>query len=263
MSPSLPQELLDLVIDHLHDDPAALKTCCIVSRSCVTPARKHLFAHVELCTSHSHPEVWKKTFPDPSNSPARYTRSLFIHGAHGNPTVDTGVDGWVRTFHNVTHLKLMLLGRASLILFHGLSRALRSLSLIFLPTEVFDLVCSFPLLEDLLLCILHPENDTYIRNPPPTSPKLTGSLYLEVYGNTRTVTRGLLDLPNGLRFKKINMVFEEGDTGSVEDLVSGCYDTLEYLTVLYFPSSTSPSAPVTGQHLIAPYGRRRTSGGFP
>ena len=263
MSPSLPQELLDLVIDHLHDDPAALKTCCIVSRSCVTPARKRLFAHVEFFTTEPYIEVWKKTFPDPSNSPARYTRSLAIHGAHGNPTVDTGVGGWVRTFHNVTHLKLMLLGRASLILFHGLSRALRSLSLTFLPTEVFDLVCSFPLLEDLLLCILHPENDTYIRNPPPTSPKLTGSLYLEVYGNTRTVTRRLLDLPNGLRFKKINMVFKEGDTGSVVDLVSGCSDALESLTVLYSPSSASLSASVTAQHLIVPLGPRRTSGGFP
>ena len=263
MSPSLLPELFDLVIDHLHDDPDTLKTCCVVSKSCVIPARKHLFAHVEFDALESHLEVWKKTFPDPSNSPARYTRSLFIHSNHNITPADMDVDGWVRTFHNVTHLKLMRLNRTSLIPFHGISLAVRSLSLTYLTAEVFDLVCSFPLLEDLALSTLYPESDTHRWNPPPTSPKLTGSLYLWMQGRTSTVARRLLDLPDGLRFKKINASIFEGDTGSVEDLVSGCYNTLEYVTVLYFPSSTSPSAPVTGQHLIAPYGRRRTSGGFP
>ena len=263
MSPSLLPELFDLVIDHLHDDPDTLKTCCVVSKSCVITARKHLFAHVEFDALESHLEVWKKTFPDPSNSPARYTRSLFIHGAPDITAADTGVDGWVRTFHNVTHLKLMRLNRTSLIPFHGISLAVRSLSLTYLTAEVFDLVCSFPLLEDLTLNTLYPESGTYIWNPPPTSPKLTGSLDLRMEGRTRTVTRRLLDLPDGLRFSKIYMLFFEKDTGSVVDLVSGCSDTLESLTVLYFPSSAFPSASVTAQHLTVPLGPRRTSGGFP
>ena len=263
MPPSLLPELFDLVIDHLRDDPAALKICCIVSKSSVTPARKHLFAHVEFDAFQPHLEMWKKTFPDPSSSPARHTRSLFVYGNHDITAADTGVGGWVRTFQNVTHLRLMRLNRVPLIPFHGLSRSVRSLSLTFGTAEVFDLVCSFPLLEDLTLVTLYPESDAYEWDPPPTSPKLTGTLDMRVDQRTRTITRRLLDLPDGLRFKEIYTLFFEEDTGSVVDLVSGCSDTLEILTVLYFPSSAFYSASVTGQHLTAPRGRRHTQCEFP
>ena len=43
-----PQEILDLIIDHLHDEPATLKTSCLVSKAWVQRARKHLFAHIVL-----------------------------------------------------------------------------------------------------------------------------------------------------------------------------------------------------------------------
>ena len=48
MSCTLPPEILDLIIDHLHDEPATLKTCCVVSKSWVPRTRKHLFALVEF-----------------------------------------------------------------------------------------------------------------------------------------------------------------------------------------------------------------------
>ena len=79
-----PLEPLDLIIDFLHGDPVALKSCCIVSKSWAPRARLYLFAHVVF---HADPRTdlpqirqWAKTFPDPSNSSARYTRSLMIHG---------------------------------------------------------------------------------------------------------------------------------------------------------------------------------------
>ena len=252
MSPSLLPELLDLVIDHLHNDPDTLKTCCIVPKSCVTPARRHLFAHVEFDALNSDLEVWKKTFPDPSNSPARYTRSLFIHSNHDITAADTAAGGWVRTFQNVTHLQLMRLNRASLIPFHGISLTLRSLDLTYLTAEAFDLVCSFPLLEDLSLSTLYPESDSHRWNPPPTSPKLTGSLRLWMQGRTRPVARRLLELPDGLRFKNLNVSIFGDDIRSVEDLVSACSETLEHLTILYSPLSAFPSTPVTSQHLTIP-----------
>jgi len=246
MSPTIPPELFDLVIDHLHNEPDALKACCIVSKSFVTPARKQLFAHVEFDALRSQLERWKKTFPDPSRSPARHTRSLFIYGDHDITAADTGVGGWVRTFHNVTHLELMWMNRASFITFHGLSRSVRSLTLTeSLTTEVFDLLCSFPLLEDLALNTLSPESDTYRWNPPQTSPKLTGTLDLRMDGRAHTITRRWLDFPNGLRFSKIYVLFLEEDIGPVVDLVSECSDTLECLTVQHFPMSAFPSAPVT------------------
>ena len=263
MPPSLLPELFDLVIDYLHDDPDTLKACCIVSKSCITPARKHLFARVKFDAYQSHLEVWKETFPDPSNSPAHHTRSLFICGTLDITAADTGVGGWVRTFHNVTHLRLMRLDRASLTPFHGISLAVRSLHLTYLTAEVFDLVCSFPLLEDLALVTLYPESDTYRWDPPATSPKLTGTLNLQMQGRTYPVARRLLDLPDGLRFKGITASIFKEEIGSVVDLVSVCSGTLEYFTVLFIPSSEFPSAPATGQHLTVAYGYRRTQGGFP
>jgi len=49
MSRSLPPEILDLIVDHLHDEPTALKACCLVSKSWVPRTWNHLFALVEFC----------------------------------------------------------------------------------------------------------------------------------------------------------------------------------------------------------------------
>ena len=83
MMSSLPPEILGSIFDHLHDNSATLKTCCIVPKSWVHRTRRHLFAHIQFCPSLSPTELWKKTFPDPSNSPAHYTRSLSIIGTSG------------------------------------------------------------------------------------------------------------------------------------------------------------------------------------
>ena len=249
MSSSLPPEILDHVIDHLHDEPTTLKTCCLVSKSCVPRARKHLFAHVEFDAWESHLEVWKKTFPDPPNSPAHHTRSLFIHAPPTITPADTDVGGWIQTFHNVTHLRLMRLNRAALAPLYGLSPAVKSLDLSIIPFEVFDLICSFPLLEDLALISLYPKDDAEVWNPPLTSPKLTGHLDMRTSGTFPSVTRHLLDLPGGLHFSKITAFFFRGDAESVTDLVSECSDTLESLTVLLHSSSAFPSTSVTGQYL--------------
>jgi len=263
MSSSLPPEILDHIIDHLHGEPATLKACCVVSKSCVLRARKHLFAHVEFDAFQSHLEVWKKTFPDPSSSPAHHARNLLIHCTTVITVADTGVGGWVRTFHNVTHLRLMRLDRAALVPLYELSPVVRSLSLAHSTIEIVDLICSFPLLEDLELRALHPENDADRQKAPPMSPKLTGSLGLWMHGNTRSVAHRLLDLPDGLRFSKITTSLFGEDVESVTDLVSECSDTLECLTALHYPSSAFPLAPVTDQYLTTACGRRRTRGGFP
>jgi len=67
MSPDLMPELLDLIVDHLRGELTTLETCCVVSKSWVPRAQKHLFAHVEF-----HVELWKKAFPDPSTRHLRY-----------------------------------------------------------------------------------------------------------------------------------------------------------------------------------------------
>jgi len=241
MSCVLPPEILDLIIDHLHDEQAVLKACCIVSKSWVPCTRSHLFAHVELNASKSHMDLWKKTFPDPSNSPAHYTSTLCISDLPTLTITNIYVGSWIRTFRNVVHLEFLYVGPEALIPFYGLSPAVRSLRMAHSTAEVFDLICSFPLLEDLELITPSSESDTDSWNIPSTSPKLTGTLDLRLLGApTMThIIRRLLDLPGGLHFSKIDVMFFDIEAESVKDLVLACSDTLESLSTLCCPVCAS------------------------
>jgi len=251
MSCTLPPEILDLIIDHLPYDPTILKTCCVVSKSWVPRTRKHLFALVEFDASTSQFSLWKKSFPDPSNSPAHHTRTLCVYGPHG-----TSAGGWIRAFHNVVNLRLSNQNPASIAPFCGLSPTIRSLHLIYTHSKVFDLICSFPLLEDLEVVALSTESGTDVWSAPLTSPRFTGTLDLKTPKTIRLVTRRLLDLPGGLRFSRIKAAFIGEDTKLVTDLVSGCSNTLEYLSLFRHPSGAFHSVPVTGQYLTNACGRR-------
>ena len=84
----LPTELLDKIFDLLHDDTDTLKRCCLVSKSWIPPTRKRLFAEVEFFSPKIR-QAWKNTFPDPSTSPACYTKSLQVHvNSKGIPLAD-------------------------------------------------------------------------------------------------------------------------------------------------------------------------------
>ena len=108
--------MVDSILDYLDDKPATLKACCVVSKSWVPRARRHLFAHVKFDISDSPIEMWMKRFPDPSNSPAHHTRTLSIFGT---PVIvitatDAGVSDWIRAFHNVVRLELSHVDRVAL-----------------------------------------------------------------------------------------------------------------------------------------------------
>jgi len=250
---SLPPEILDIVVDHLHDQPTALRACCLVSKSWVPRSRIHLFALVEFTDTSA--ERWVYTFPDPLNSPAHYTRTLTIcsNWLLTDPGLDVARRICIFPFHNVAHLTLVCRpcgGLASLVPFHGLSPAIRSLRLALPHTkrsEVFGLICSFPVLEDLDWFIFSYRNGVDEWIPPSTSPSLTGSLELRsVVGGISPITRRLLDLPNGLNFTKIvlSCIDCETDFKSTTDLVSGCSDTLESLDVSNQSPGRFPSVPV-------------------
>jgi hypothetical protein len=155
--PRLPAEMLDHVVDHLHNTEAALRNCCLVSKSWISRTRKHLFADIEFPTAKSL-EAWKKTFPDPSTSPTRYTKILSVGCAHVVTAADAEEGGWIRGFSRVVHLVVASSARypnpnqpgISLTPFHGLSPAIKSLrvAVLRLPSSrVFGLILSFPLLE--------------------------------------------------------------------------------------------------------------------
>jgi len=236
---SLPPEILDIVIDDLHDQPTTLGACCLVSKSLVPRSRTHIFARVEFNEPGPSIRRWIAAFPDPLNSPAHYTRTLTVIGLRLVTGTGEDVTPWIRAFHNVVHLHVETKcwsgpDLASHVPFHGLSPAIRSLRLESPDTQpsiIFKLICSFPLLEDLTLLTLisAPAPDEW--TTPSTSPTLTGSLLLSG-GISPTITRRLLDLPNGLHFTKITLEPLHGsDPDLTADLVSRCSDTLEYLDI--------------------------------
>lgn len=102
-SPRLPPEISDRIIDLLRDETNALKRCCLVSKSWVSRTRKHLFDSVEFESS-KDVKVWKETFPDPANSPARHTRSLSLVWVEAVIPMDPEEGSWIRAFSNVVQL---------------------------------------------------------------------------------------------------------------------------------------------------------------
>ena len=82
-TPRLPQELLDEIMDHLAGDSISLRRCSTAARALVPSCRRHLFSRV-VFRPHNLPS-WKTTLPNPSTSPAIYTREMRIHLASDAP----------------------------------------------------------------------------------------------------------------------------------------------------------------------------------
>ena len=246
----LPSEILDYIVDLLHDAQPALMNCCLVSKSWIPRTRKHLFAYIRF-TTEGYLQTWKKTFPDPSTSPAHHTKTLFIACSHVVTAADAEVGGWVTGFSRVVHLHVgahelsHLLDHGlvvNLVPFHGFSPAIKSLRVncVALPSsQLRDLILSFPLLEDLAVIAY---SGTSVDDggsdgslnvlQPPSSPALTGSLELWAGGGMRPIVRSLLSLPGGIHFRMLTLTWRhKEDFLSTTILVEECSHTLESLQI--------------------------------
>jgi hypothetical protein len=246
--PTSRSEILDHIVDHLHDTKAALRNCCLVSKSWIPRTRKHLFADVDFRPAR-HLWSWKEKFPDPSTSPAYYAKTLLFGCFYSVTTKDAEVGGWIRGFSRVEHLamdsrKLIVNELVSLVPFHGFSLAIRSLRMTFdivsnFP-QIFNLILSFPLLEDLAVTVSYVSSafSIYGLDEPPTAaqpsspPMLTGSLELNLEGGMEPFVRRLLSLPGGIHFRKLDLKWVcEQDLSATMKLVEGCSHTLESLDI--------------------------------
>ena len=248
----LPQETLDCIIDLLHGELNTLKQCCLVSKSWVPRTRKHIFADIRF-RSADDLDSWRKTFPDPSTSPAYHTHTLttcctqaIMAGAEA--------DGWITTFSRVVRLRLNDTtklddhSKITLSPFHKFSPTLKSLRVdsetISYP-QIFSLVRSFPLLEDLSMFGRSPwKNEDNIHHgtqavvPSASEPALNGSLELVLPGGLGHATQRLVELPGGLRFRKLVLSwFCQRDLRRIVELVVRCSDTLECLDITRNPFS--------------------------
>ena len=209
----------------------------------------YLFASIHFFEPRSSILSWTKVFTDPSNSPAQYTHNLTI----SEPL--SAESTWIRSFHHVEKLAVYTVwfedsNEVSLVQLHGLSPSLKSLCLSHrsLPlSDIFALVCSFPLLQDLTVVLGGAENDSDEWVSSSTSPRFTGTFHLG--GGIRSATRGLLDLPGGLHFKKAVLQCPVEDARPATDLVLRCSDTLESLSINYSSTGTFPCTPEVCQCL--------------
>jgi len=246
----LPCEILDHIVDLLHDRQTPLRSCCLVSKSWVPRARTHLFAEVEFDTAKSL-QSWKGTFPDPSTSPARYTKALTIRGSQVVTAADVETGSWIRGFSRVARLAMVgqdpfVPGWAdALVLLHGFSPAVKSLhmdSASFPFRHFFNLVLSFPFLEDLAMLGCH---DAPIDNgsdsdvlpmstavQSPSLPAFTGTLELYRGEGLGLVGHWLLSTPGGIHFRRLSFTWAyERDASLTMGLVENCSHTLESLYV--------------------------------
>ena len=244
-NPHLPPEILDHIVDLLHDYPNALKACCLISKSWIPRTRKHLFAEVGLPTE-ERLQSWKKAFSDPSTSPACFTKSLRIGCPHVISAADAEAGGWLRDFAHIVHLDVGIQDMdkpvVSLAPFHGLSRTVKSLRLGPLlppPSWILNFIISFPLLEDLIVCNRrtlvddgYGSDDPSTFDQPSSSPIFTGFLGLFLHGGWKPIAGRLLSLPNGIHFRKLELrwCFAE-DIPLISALVGGCSHTLESLDI--------------------------------
>ncbi|KAF9024089.1 hypothetical protein BDZ89DRAFT_139020 [Hymenopellis radicata] len=74
----LPQELIDNIIDHLHDSPRDLKTCSLVSHSFYPRSHFHLFQCVDVSSA----EVAQRFFTHMSPETRAIIRSLTLSETH-------------------------------------------------------------------------------------------------------------------------------------------------------------------------------------
>ena len=243
---SLSAEVLDHVVDFLHDSTKVLKSCCLVSKSWVPRSRRHIFASVAFRTPVDL-DSWKETFQDSSTSPAFYTKNLHV----GCPDIVTAADaeegGWIRTFCRVVWFEVEVSETdsgewtVSFFPFHGFSPAVRSLvvtSTVLSASNTLNLVYSFPLLEDLTVNTYDESDDDDSPDEQPViiqplnPPAFTGSLNIFIDREMEPIVSPLLSLPGTLCFREIKLHWkDERDVSMTAMLAEKCCATLESLSI--------------------------------
>ena len=207
----------------------------------------------------------KKTFPDPLTSPAHYTNTLLTNFSHIVTATDAEAGGWIRGFSHVVHLEVycnsLVIDASEAPLSHSTdshpSSNLYAWNLSPLPSSrVFDLIVSFPLLEDLAVFDRHNVstnngNSSQTIARPSKSPLFTGSLELMTAG-MRPIARRLSSVPGGIHFRRLTLKWSrEEDVLLTLALVERCSRTLESFDITYWPFGIATQRPCPYQQLTS------------
>lgn len=100
---TLPQNIIENIIDHLHDRPADLQTCCFVSKNWRARSQSHLFRRVRWTTETV--SRWCKHIPPHPDGPASLVTSLLVVSLLEHDRLDS-IKAHFTSFRNVTSLTL-------------------------------------------------------------------------------------------------------------------------------------------------------------
>jgi hypothetical protein len=211
----IPQELVDMVIDHLHGDRRALSACSLVCRSWLPSSRFHKFASITKYCGAATDGADIMPFSECPVA-AQYVRDLTLQLA-------ATMDGNLR-LNCCTGLQDLTLWGWGLLPVHlltsisspYLSTTVKSLKLagcqITSPSDVALLIHSLPLLQSLWtegVRIKDPEPHVAEARPVTLAPPLSGQLHIDVSrwrpNHSFSLTRTLSSLPHGISFKSIHI----------------------------------------------------------
>ena len=220
-------------MDHLVDDSASLRRCFMAARAFVPSCRRHLFSRI-VFRSHNLP-TWKITFPDPSTSPALYTREMRIHLATDASTQLAEYMPYFSNLHDLTLIGGKCENREWITNIGKLPTSIRSLTMKFVSVtnvQVLEVMGQLPNLDDFSLC-------TFKGGGSPAGAgeilrgRYSGKLELRLMEDFHaSIVRSLLEIPEGLGFRSVKAFCNTGDDFLVyADLAAARRDTLADLDI--------------------------------
>ena len=246
----LPLELIELIIDHLHDDKAALETCSLVSRVFLPRSQTYIFETIELRFLHDvnkdrNIDSMRTLIPPDPHGLLSHARKLsipcpgLISPFHLEEILD-----YLMAFSNIRELKFDLdpshfISRDLTLAFRYFSHfrpVLRSLDLTTTATNPKDLVVFltfFPFLEDVSIsfCDSGPETVPSSRveefDPNPLTP-LRGALRVRTIPPDSEFIVELAKLPVSYHTLELGGNCMLPSTG-IWELVAACAPTLRIL----------------------------------
>ena len=244
--PSLPQELIDKIIDEVYQCNSThdLQSCCLVQKRWVEQSRRHLFKEVSLYTT-SHFRDWIKFIPLGPNGPYHHVLSLTYRQGTAVLGPRQLLDLYPGHFTSFTRLESLQIFNLSLQRFTSTSmkktfgpvgRFMRMLvvkDVVLTLNSLLVFLVHFPRLETLRLgdnLDMVPEK----KKQPQNLPSFTGELVLASMGSVHgPFVLELSKLP--LRYSELDVEFiwNSEILNAIAHLILTCSPTLEKLTLRY------------------------------
>ena len=257
----LPQEICDLIIDHLYDDKSSLRCCSLVSRGWVHRSQAHLF--YLLILSGGLWQRWFDTFPLSNQRIRPSVRSLILC-LPTHPFVNFVRLREYPAFKNLAYLNIDGTG-SSLYesqqfpytqCFGHLRSTLKTLALDCVALHP-RIIVGFPRLERLLVrgCRIHSAgnpNESEDISVSDSRRAFRGSLVLEIYSwqSEAGLLTTFADYPLGYDTITISVKAIDGEAFRAEvinRLISRCSGTLKVLDIKLKNERTRKSGPVQPQ----------------